>query len=181
MAKDTVRVPQFQPEWLKIFCWEQQHDGSKRLVTLLLAIITYHIIITLLANGSGISSASWSLPYSTLQDCFLIRFHSPGITMIWNWKMPSTQPSWLWRCNFQVINFHKVCQSFTYTPFTVWLQESFEGQMTEENIEVGICNEAGFKRLTPAEVKDYLSAIAWAPSVSWWGSLATCQHVDMIG
>ncbi|KAM7382544.1 hypothetical protein PAMP_002270 [Pampus punctatissimus] len=29
--------------------------------------------------------------------------------------------------------------------------ESFEGQMTEENIEVGICNEAGFKRLTPAE------------------------------
>lgn len=41
------------------------------------------------------------------------------------------------------------------------LQESFEGQMTEENIEVGICNEAGFKRLTPAEVKDYLAAIAW--------------------
>lgn len=40
-------------------------------------------------------------------------------------------------------------------------KESFEGQMTEENIEVGICNEAGFKRLTPAEVKDYLSAIAW--------------------
>lgn len=40
------------------------------------------------------------------------------------------------------------------------LQESFEGQMTEENIEVGICNEAGFKRLTPAEVKDYLAAIA---------------------
>lgn len=39
-------------------------------------------------------------------------------------------------------------------------QESFEGQMTEENIEVGICNEAGFKRLTPAEVKDYLAAIA---------------------
>lgn len=42
-------------------------------------------------------------------------------------------------------------------------QESFEGQMTEENIEVGICNEAGFKRLTPAEVKDYLAAIAWTP------------------
>uniref|UniRef100_A0A8C7YVU9 Proteasome 20S subunit alpha 2a n=1 Tax=Oryzias sinensis TaxID=183150 RepID=A0A8C7YVU9_9TELE len=40
------------------------------------------------------------------------------------------------------------------------LKESFEGQMTEENIEVGICNEAGFKRLTPAEVKDYLAAIA---------------------
>ncbi|XP_073486647.1 LOW QUALITY PROTEIN: proteasome subunit alpha type-2 [Aquarana catesbeiana] len=38
--------------------------------------------------------------------------------------------------------------------------ESFEGQMTEDNIEVGICNEAGFKRLTPAEVKDYLAAIA---------------------
>lgn len=40
------------------------------------------------------------------------------------------------------------------------LQESFEGQMTEDNIEVGICNEAGFRRLTPAEVKDYLAAIA---------------------
>ncbi|XP_064230571.1 proteasome subunit alpha type-2-like [Aotus nancymaae] len=40
------------------------------------------------------------------------------------------------------------------------LKESFEGQMTEDNIEVGICNEAGFKRLTPTEVKDYLAAIA---------------------
>lgn len=39
-------------------------------------------------------------------------------------------------------------------------QESFEGQMTEDNIEVGICNESGFRRLTPAEVKDYLAAIA---------------------
>lgn len=45
-------------------------------------------------------------------------------------------------------------------------KESFEGQMTEENIEVGICNEAGFKRLTPAEVKDYLAAIAWTHP--WW-------------
>lgn len=41
-----------------------------------------------------------------------------------------------------------------------FLQESFEGQMTEDNIEVGICNEAGFRRLSPAEVKDYLAAIA---------------------
>uniref|UniRef100_A0A8C7HNS8 Proteasome subunit alpha type-2-like n=1 Tax=Oncorhynchus kisutch TaxID=8019 RepID=A0A8C7HNS8_ONCKI len=40
------------------------------------------------------------------------------------------------------------------------LKESFEGQMTEDNIEVGICNEAGFRRLTTAEVKDYLAAIA---------------------
>lgn len=32
--------------------------------------------------------------------------------------------------------------------------------MTEDNIEVGICNEAGFRRLTPTEVKDYLAAIA---------------------
>lgn len=39
-------------------------------------------------------------------------------------------------------------------------QESFEGQMTEDNIEVGICNETGFRRLSPAEVKDYLAAIA---------------------
>ena len=39
------------------------------------------------------------------------------------------------------------------------LKESFEGQMTEDNIEVGICNEARFRRLTPTEVKDYLAAI----------------------
>lgn len=32
--------------------------------------------------------------------------------------------------------------------------------MTEDNIEVGICNEAGFRRLSSAEVKDYLAAIA---------------------
>ncbi|XP_077993483.1 proteasome subunit alpha type-2 [Glandiceps talaboti] len=40
------------------------------------------------------------------------------------------------------------------------LKESFEGQMTEDNIEIGICNETGFRRLTPAEVKDYLASIA---------------------
>lgn len=39
------------------------------------------------------------------------------------------------------------------------LQESFEGQMTEDNIELGVCNEQGFRRLTPAEVKDYLASI----------------------
>lgn len=48
-----------------------------------------------------------------------------------------------------------------HTSVFLVFKESFEGQMTEENIEVGICNEAGFKRLTPAEVKDYLAAIAW--------------------
>ncbi|ELR50823.1 hypothetical protein M91_07947 [Bos mutus] len=31
------------------------------------------------------------------------------------------------------------------------LKESFEGHMTEDNIEVGICNEAGFRRLSPTE------------------------------
>lgn len=39
------------------------------------------------------------------------------------------------------------------------LKESFEGQMTENNIEVGVCNEHGFRVLTPDEVRDYLSAI----------------------
>ncbi len=39
------------------------------------------------------------------------------------------------------------------------LRESFEGQMTEDNIEIGICNKDGFKRLSPSEVKDYLAAI----------------------
>ena len=32
------------------------------------------------------------------------------------------------------------------------LKESFEGQMTEDNIEVGICSEARFRILTPTEV-----------------------------
>ena len=40
------------------------------------------------------------------------------------------------------------------------LQESFEGQMNEDNIEIGISNENGFRRLQPAEVKDYLASIA---------------------
>lgn len=40
------------------------------------------------------------------------------------------------------------------------LKESFEGQMTEDNIEIGIANAEGFHRLSPAEVKDYLASIA---------------------
>lgn len=40
------------------------------------------------------------------------------------------------------------------------LKENFEGQMTPDNIEIGICNEQGFKRLTPSEVKDYLANIS---------------------
>jgi len=37
------------------------------------------------------------------------------------------------------------------------LKESFEGQMTEDNIEIGICNKDGFRRLKPEQVKDYLA------------------------
>jgi len=40
------------------------------------------------------------------------------------------------------------------------LKEGFEGQMTEDNVEIGICNEKGFRRLAPQEVKDYLANIA---------------------
>lgn len=39
------------------------------------------------------------------------------------------------------------------------LKEGFEGQMTSDNIEIGICSKDGFKRLAPAEVKDYLANI----------------------
>lgn len=39
------------------------------------------------------------------------------------------------------------------------LKESFEGQMTEDNIEIGICNHDGFRRLSPAEIKDYLASV----------------------
>ncbi|XP_064643540.1 proteasome subunit alpha type-2 [Lineus longissimus] len=40
------------------------------------------------------------------------------------------------------------------------LRESFEGQMTEDNIEIGISDAEGFRRLSPSEVKDYLASIA---------------------
>ncbi|KAF4521084.1 hypothetical protein B566_EDAN010958 [Ephemera danica] len=39
------------------------------------------------------------------------------------------------------------------------LKEGFEGQMTADNIEVGICDATGFRRLDPATVKDYLANI----------------------
>ncbi|XP_015907646.1 proteasome subunit alpha type-2 [Parasteatoda tepidariorum] len=39
------------------------------------------------------------------------------------------------------------------------LKEGFEGQMTADNIEIGICNKSGFKRLAPSEVKDYLTQL----------------------
>ncbi|XP_054717968.1 proteasome subunit alpha type-2-like [Uloborus diversus] len=39
------------------------------------------------------------------------------------------------------------------------LKEGFEGQMTADNIEIGISNEKGFRRLQPSEVKDYLATI----------------------
>ncbi|EDV20966.1 expressed hypothetical protein [Trichoplax adhaerens] len=39
------------------------------------------------------------------------------------------------------------------------LKESFDGQMTEDNIEIGVVNSSGFNRLSPSEVKDYLATI----------------------
>jgi 20S proteasome subunit alpha 2 len=39
------------------------------------------------------------------------------------------------------------------------LKEGFEGQMTADNIEVGICDAQGFRRLDPSNVKDYLANI----------------------
>ncbi|XP_055548067.1 proteasome subunit alpha type-2 [Wyeomyia smithii] len=39
------------------------------------------------------------------------------------------------------------------------LKEGFEGQMNADNIEVGICDSNGFRRLDPADVKDYLANI----------------------
>ncbi|XP_053213723.1 proteasome subunit alpha type-2-like [Panonychus citri] len=39
------------------------------------------------------------------------------------------------------------------------LKEGFEGQMTADNIEVGVCDRKGFRRLTPSEVRDYLASI----------------------
>lgn len=39
------------------------------------------------------------------------------------------------------------------------LKEGFEGQMTESNIEIGITDDKGFRKLTLSEVKDYLSTL----------------------
>uniref|UniRef100_A0A0V0G3X1 Proteasome subunit alpha type n=3 Tax=Triatominae TaxID=70999 RepID=A0A0V0G3X1_TRIDM len=39
------------------------------------------------------------------------------------------------------------------------LKEGFEGQMTADNIEVGVCDEAGFRVLDPNTVRDYLANI----------------------
>ncbi|EDS29489.1 proteasome subunit alpha type 2 [Culex quinquefasciatus] len=39
------------------------------------------------------------------------------------------------------------------------LKEGFEGQMNADNIEVGICDANGFRRLDPSDVKDYLANI----------------------
>ena len=35
----------------------------------------------------------------------------------------------------------------------LWFQEGFEGQMTEDNLEIGICNADGFRRLSPQATK----------------------------
>lgn len=40
------------------------------------------------------------------------------------------------------------------------LKESFEGQMNETNIEIGVCDKGGFRRLEPSEVRDYLGSLA---------------------
>ncbi|XP_003741945.1 proteasome subunit alpha type-2 [Galendromus occidentalis] len=40
------------------------------------------------------------------------------------------------------------------------LKEGFEGQMTQDNIEIGICDAKGFRRLTPGQVNDYLANIS---------------------
>ncbi len=40
------------------------------------------------------------------------------------------------------------------------LKEGFEGQMTQHNIEIGVVNDnAGFRSLSPAEIKDYLDVV----------------------
>lgn len=39
------------------------------------------------------------------------------------------------------------------------LKEGFEGQITADNIEVGVCDHTGFKRLDVSTVKDYLANI----------------------
>jgi len=39
------------------------------------------------------------------------------------------------------------------------LKEGFEGQMSGDNIEIGICNDKGFHKLSKQEISDYLASI----------------------
>jgi len=39
------------------------------------------------------------------------------------------------------------------------LKEGFEGQMTGDNIEIGICSKDGFHKLSKQEISDYLASI----------------------
>jgi 20S proteasome subunit alpha 2 len=40
------------------------------------------------------------------------------------------------------------------------LKEGFEGQMTEDNIEIGLLGRDGkFRTLTPAQIKDYFGEV----------------------
>jgi 20S proteasome subunit alpha 2 len=39
------------------------------------------------------------------------------------------------------------------------LSESFDVGMTEENVEIAVCTEAGFRRLSRQQIKDHLSAL----------------------
>ncbi|TKR75984.1 hypothetical protein L596_017198 [Steinernema carpocapsae] len=39
------------------------------------------------------------------------------------------------------------------------LRESFDVGMTEDNVEIAICNDQGFKRLTKQQIKDHLSSL----------------------
>ena len=46
-------------------------------------------------------------------------------------------------------------------PPRLLFRQGFEGQMTENNIEIGVVDkDGGFRRLEPAEVKDYLASVA---------------------
>ena len=54
---------------------------------------------------------------------------------------------------------HKLGIENTFHTAILTLKESFEGQMKEDNTEIGICTQEGFRKLTPSEVKDYLDPI----------------------
>jgi len=65
----------------------------------------------------------------------------------------TTQNSWLFRYS-EDLELDDAVHTAILT-----LKESFEGQMTADNIEVGICDASGFRRLEPSHVKDYLANI----------------------
>uniref|UniRef100_A0A4W3GGE4 Proteasome subunit alpha type-2 n=1 Tax=Callorhinchus milii TaxID=7868 RepID=A0A4W3GGE4_CALMI len=110
-------------------------------------------------QSGGVRPFGVSLLVAGWEDGHPHLFQSDPSGAYFAWKATAMGKNYVNGKTFLEKRYSIVPPCFDYFCFSLPIQESFEGQMTEDNIEVGICNEAGFRRLTPAEVKDYLATI----------------------